>query len=178
MKALAVVLLAAIALVSYQIPEQCDPRWAYARLGNTNTTICENYQVGSLLVLFADLVEDNKDLCEKFCNPKHLSDWLNKNDGWEGNNGIKWKVMEKLGIYLVECTTDKKKIKSWIDNSKSGFTAFVNILDGNVWARLDFVKPDEITVYHGRQTRMMERHGWDVLSKGCLVEERRRTQRK
>eukprot|EP01017_Pseudomicrothorax_dubius_P031989 TRINITY_DN413_c0_g2_i3.p1 TRINITY_DN413_c0_g2~~TRINITY_DN413_c0_g2_i3.p1 ORF type:complete len:180 (-),score=26.00 TRINITY_DN413_c0_g2_i3:127-666(-) len=177
MKALSVLLLATFFFVSYQLKSQCDPDWANIELGKTGTTICQNTQLGSLLVLLTVYTDGNNDVCDRFCTPADLNSYLNRNNGWEGTTGIRWKALEKIGIFLLECTTDLKKIKTWYDQKRTGFDVFVNIFGGKLWGRVDSVNPQYVGVKHSLSKDLIIKTSWSQIVKACHIEDGSRTGR-
>eukprot|EP01017_Pseudomicrothorax_dubius_P027107 TRINITY_DN3084_c0_g2_i1.p1 TRINITY_DN3084_c0_g2~~TRINITY_DN3084_c0_g2_i1.p1 ORF type:complete len:179 (-),score=36.43 TRINITY_DN3084_c0_g2_i1:29-565(-) len=154
-------------------PDQCDQRWAYTKLGKTNTTICENYQLGSLLTCLTYFTSQRDRLCSqehRWCYPHVLNDWLNANDGWDGTTGIKWKVFEKLNIRLLECTTDYRQIIKWYNERIVERSIILNIHDGNLWVFADFVYPERISISNPRDTRESTVEKNRIL-KACRIED-------
>eukprot|EP01017_Pseudomicrothorax_dubius_P003108 TRINITY_DN10363_c0_g1_i2.p1 TRINITY_DN10363_c0_g1~~TRINITY_DN10363_c0_g1_i2.p1 ORF type:complete len:181 (+),score=6.83 TRINITY_DN10363_c0_g1_i2:34-576(+) len=178
MKILSIILLMAFALNSLQINDQCDPEWGSIRLGDTNTTICQNNQLGSLLLLLSDYIDGNTEVCERNCTPKDLNLWLNRNEGWDDRTGgIRWKALERAGIFLVDCTTDQKKITKSYEERSRGFDILASIFGGKLWARVASVSPQRIGVIHTRSNGNVIKISWSQVVKACHIEDSARSGR-
>eukprot|EP01017_Pseudomicrothorax_dubius_P033678 TRINITY_DN4530_c0_g1_i1.p2 TRINITY_DN4530_c0_g1~~TRINITY_DN4530_c0_g1_i1.p2 ORF type:complete len:165 (-),score=49.88 TRINITY_DN4530_c0_g1_i1:98-592(-) len=151
------------------IRDRCNKRWAYTQLGRTNTTICENHQLGSLFATIAAFVKDREDLCEKgqrSCGPNEFNEWMNKNNGWDGANGVNWKVLEKLNIVFVGCTTDRRQIKKWDDERDVKGETILNIDNGNVWVHLETALKDNLSIANPRNSAEGKIE-WEDVVKAC-----------
>eukprot|EP01017_Pseudomicrothorax_dubius_P041420 TRINITY_DN6623_c0_g1_i2.p1 TRINITY_DN6623_c0_g1~~TRINITY_DN6623_c0_g1_i2.p1 ORF type:complete len:183 (-),score=18.04 TRINITY_DN6623_c0_g1_i2:131-679(-) len=174
MKFFVIAVLVVLASASYKTEDQCDKRWAYKKLGNTNTTICENYPLGSLMVSLTYFIKNRHKICsqvqeERWCYPNVFNEWLTKNDAWEGTTSIKFKALEKLNVYLLGCTTNKRQILKWYDEKKSGRDIIVNIHGGNIWAMVEFAYPDRVSVANPRDPRE-DSIPIDQVIKACYFE--------
>eukprot|EP01017_Pseudomicrothorax_dubius_P005823 TRINITY_DN11560_c0_g1_i3.p1 TRINITY_DN11560_c0_g1~~TRINITY_DN11560_c0_g1_i3.p1 ORF type:complete len:184 (-),score=17.07 TRINITY_DN11560_c0_g1_i3:124-675(-) len=177
MKAQALVLLATLIVASYQVENMCNKRWAYNQIANTNTTICENYLLGSLLALVGNKVAKSDIVCPpgtRNCNLITANEWLIKNNGWDGTSGLNWKVLERFGIYLGECTTDQRKMYKWHQQNSLEFEIIINTYDGNMWGEIVKMVPEDfVGIYHGRSHDTMVKIDWSQIVKGCKLENER-----